>query len=159
MCLDYIKNTANQLEWKHITLAHAIYIFNVVVLPRILYLLQISEVSAHNALILQTPINKLIKIKGGFTVTIDNSVLHHKALIGLDSIIDKLIENCSDIVHRERLRKLFSHGWQIGSSRKKVFVRYIRKYVEAPNLNWAIYGDPPSKRGGSAKFLLLNFFL
>ena len=49
MCYKYIKDTANQLERKNITMAHALYIFNIVVIPRVLYLMQITEFSDSDA--------------------------------------------------------------------------------------------------------------
>ena len=43
MCRDFVKNTTFTLEKKHVTLAHTVYIFNTVVIPRVLYLIHASH--------------------------------------------------------------------------------------------------------------------
>ena len=68
-------------------MAHAVYIFNVVVIPRILYLMQIMEFSGSDMVImLQFPMNKITKAKGGLPISLESAALHHQALIGLNCL-------------------------------------------------------------------------
>ena len=97
ICAHYIKDTVSTLKPKAITLAHAVYIVNTVIIPKVLYMLQSTELTSSTANTLQSPLNVITKIKGNFPITMDSSALHHQALVGLNILSHKHLENSASI--------------------------------------------------------------
>ena len=97
ICSRYIKDIVFILKPKSITLAHAVYIVNTVIIPKVLYMLQALELIPNIANTLQSPLNAITKIKGNFPITMDSSALHHQALVGLDILAYKHLENSASI--------------------------------------------------------------
>ena len=87
---NIIKNevytVTKQLRRKKASLAHMVYINNMVLLPRIEFRAQLKILSKQCCDQLQSPILKLIKNKARMPSTTPNALVMHKKIVGLQSI-------------------------------------------------------------------------
>jgi len=87
---DIIKNEVHtitkQIRRKKTSLAHMVYLNNMVLLPRIEFRTQLKILSKQQCDQLQSPILKIIKNKAGMPSTTLNAITMHKKIVGLQSI-------------------------------------------------------------------------
>ena len=75
-----VQQTVQSLVSKKITLSQLVYINNIVIIPKLCYLLQVLKLSKHAIDSIHQPFIKLVKNKIGLVSTASNSLIYHPSM-------------------------------------------------------------------------------
>ena len=79
---EIIRQTALTLKWKKMTISQLIYVNNIYLIPKLCYILQVSNLSKMALQKIQQPYLQLIKNKIGMARTAGNYIISHRGMMG-----------------------------------------------------------------------------
>ena len=98
---EIIRQTALTLRWKKMTISQLVYVNNIYLIPKLCYILQVSNLSKIALQKIQQPYFQLIKNKIGMARTAGNYIISHRGMMGCKLLEQELcIKQISSLQNR-----------------------------------------------------------